>query len=145
MLDMKETGERMIHQLRAGVTGMVDASGDPILAGNVWAFPFMINGDTYMVSLYRPVMYSGPPSPANRICPATGLECSSPLTCEFDMAGKCYIEKHGRGDEVTTACVNHPDRKSITNLDNEELCLECANAWAMGERQNAFDSEADDD
>lgn len=30
-------------------------------------------------------------------------------------------------------CVNHPGRVSVTYLDNEDLCQECADAWVRGE------------
>jgi hypothetical protein len=42
------------------------------------------------------------------------------------------------------ACVNHPGRTSLTNLDGDELCLECANAWARGEGEHAAYLEAQD-
>jgi len=34
-------------------------------------------------------------------------------------------------------CINHPDRLSVTNLDGEELCKECADAWVRGEGEHA--------
>lgn len=30
-------------------------------------------------------------------------------------------------------CINHPGRVSVTNLDSEDLCKECADAWVRGE------------
>ena len=30
-------------------------------------------------------------------------------------------------------CVNHPDRPVRTNLDGDDLCQECADAWVRGE------------
>ena len=42
-------------------------------------------------------------------------------------------------------CVNHPDRPSVTNLDNEELCKECADAWVRGEGDAARQRDLDDE
>jgi hypothetical protein len=39
-------------------------------------------------------------------------------------------------------CVNHPNRPSRTNLDGDELCQECADAWVRGEGQHAAWLEA---
>ena len=39
-------------------------------------------------------------------------------------------------------CVNHPDRPSRTNLDGDNLCQECADAWCRAEGQWAADEEA---
>jgi hypothetical protein len=39
-------------------------------------------------------------------------------------------------------CVNHLDRVSRTNLDGEELCQECADAWVRGEGDHAAWLEA---
>lgn len=30
-------------------------------------------------------------------------------------------------------CINHPGRVSVTNLDSEDLCKECADLWVKGE------------
>ena len=38
---------------------------------------------------------------------------------------------------VIPTCINHPNLAAVTNLDNENLCQECANAWTKGE---AFDN-----
>lgn len=37
----------------------------------------------------------------------------------------------------TPMCRDHPDRPAITNLDGEDLCKECADAWARGEGDHA--------
>lgn len=42
------------------------------------------------------------------------------------------------------SCVNHPDQPSVTNLDSEDLCQECANAWVRGEGQAAAEREAEE-
>lgn len=39
--------------------------------------------------------------------------------------------------EVKLFCTNHPDRASRTNLDGDELCQECADAWVRGEGEHA--------
>lgn len=36
-------------------------------------------------------------------------------------------------------CVNHPGRISITNLDGDNLCKECADAWSRSEGNAARD------
>lgn len=41
-------------------------------------------------------------------------------------------------------CVNHADQPSVTNLDSEDLCQECANAWVRGEGQAAAEREAEE-
>jgi hypothetical protein len=71
---------------------------------------------------------------------------------EYD-AEERRIEAHARppepddfdGDEEAPApmCVNHPDRASRVNLDSEELCQECADAWVRGEGMAALEREAD--
>jgi hypothetical protein len=38
-------------------------------------------------------------------------------------------------------CTNHPERVSRTNLDGDELCQECADAWVRGEGQSAADDD----
>jgi len=30
-------------------------------------------------------------------------------------------------------CIHHPGARAITNLDGEDLCQDCANAWVRGE------------
>src|SRR5688572_19842838 len=40
-------------------------------------------------------------------------------------------------------CANHPDRASRTNLDGDELCQECADAWVRGEGEHAAWLEAE--
>ena len=32
-------------------------------------------------------------------------------------------------------CVNHDDRARVTNLDGDNLCQECADAWCRAEGQ----------
>ena len=32
-------------------------------------------------------------------------------------------------------CVNHEDRVRVTNLDGDNLCQECADAWVRAEGQ----------
>lgn len=39
-------------------------------------------------------------------------------------------------------CSNHPDRHAVTNLDGDNLCQECADAWCRAEGQWAADQEA---
>jgi hypothetical protein len=39
-------------------------------------------------------------------------------------------------------CVNHGDRAPVTNLDGDDLCQECADAWCRAEGQWAADEEA---
>jgi hypothetical protein len=41
------------------------------------------------------------------------------------------------------ACVSHPDREAVTNLDGDDLCWDCANAWcrAEGEYQQYLEQE----
>lgn len=41
-------------------------------------------------------------------------------------------------------CRNHPDVVAVTNLDGEDLCQECANAWVKGEGAAAAEREAED-
>lgn len=41
-------------------------------------------------------------------------------------------------------CAHHPDRVSRTNLDGDELCQECADAWVRGEGQAAAEREAEE-
>ena len=41
-------------------------------------------------------------------------------------------------------CVNHPDRESRHNLDGEDLCQDCANAWARAEGHAAADRDAEE-
>lgn len=36
---------------------------------------------------------------------------------------------------MSDRCVNHPDRRMRTNLDGENLCQECADAWVRAEGQ----------
>lgn len=43
-----------------------------------------------------------------------------------------------------TQCASHPDRRSITNLDGDDLCGDCANAWARGEGDHAAWLDAED-
>lgn len=44
-------------------------------------------------------------------------------------------------------CYHHPDRFSVTNLDGENLCEDCANDWVRGEgdaarEQDEYEHEA---
>lgn len=39
-------------------------------------------------------------------------------------------------------CAHHPDRPSRINLDGDELCQQCADAWARGEGEHAAWLEA---
>lgn len=41
-------------------------------------------------------------------------------------------------------CANHRFRASRVNLDGDELCQECATAWARGEGEHAAWLEAQD-
>lgn len=38
-------------------------------------------------------------------------------------------------------CANHPRRPSRINLDGDELCQECADAWVRGEGLFALEDE----
>ena len=44
-----------------------------------------------------------------------------------------------RGDYVLDGCVNHPDRPVRVNLDGDDLCQECADAWARAEGHAAME------
>lgn len=37
------------------------------------------------------------------------------------------------GQSFGGGCIYHPDRPVRVNLDNEDLCQECADEWARGE------------
>lgn len=45
------------------------------------------------------------------------------------------------------SCIFHPGKPAITNLDGEDLCQQCANAWARseGEWQQHLDAEGPSD
>lgn len=37
--------------------------------------------------------------------------------------------------QANQTCVNHPDAVAVTNLDGDQLCQECADAWVRAEGQ----------
>lgn len=45
---------------------------------------------------------------------------------------------------LPNGCVNHPDRAVRTNLDGDDLCQECADAWARGEGDAAAERAFND-
>ena len=38
-------------------------------------------------------------------------------------------------EAMPPGCVNHDDRVRVTNLDGDNLCQECADAWCRAEGQ----------
>lgn len=60
----------------------------------------------------------------------TGCTCGSLFDPECPWHGKHAAPANGH---VPGPCVHHPERASITNLDGEDLCRECANLWVRGE------------
>lgn len=62
------------------------------------------------------------------------------------MTAQAFIEGDGETMEGLPApevrnppCINHPGRISVTNLDGDDLCKECADNWVKGEGQSARD------
>ncbi len=60
------------------------------------------------------------------------------------MQAQAFIEGDGEVMEGLPSprkppCKNHPGRISITNLDGEDLCKECADAWSRSEGNAARD------
>lgn len=49
----------------------------------------------------------------------------------------CYFPAEWRRQVRASAarCVNHPDLPSRVNLDGDNLCQECADAWVRAEGQ----------
>lgn len=45
------------------------------------------------------------------------------------------MEAPQQTDIKPATCVNHPGDRAVTNLDGENLCLSCANAWVRAEGQ----------
>lgn len=72
-------------------------------------------------------------------------EVAHQLTAEGDLKNaELFRQTFQRimEDEARGACVNHPDRLARTNLDGDNLCQECADAWCRAEGQWAADQEA---
>lgn len=46
-------------------------------------------------------------------------------------------------DPLAAFCVSHPGQRAVTNLDGDNLCLDCANAWvkAEGDHQAYLEQE----
>lgn len=72
----------------------------------------------------------------------SNVECAQALGLSVMAVGR-HIATLRRA--WIAACVNHPDRPTRTNLDGDELCQECADAWVRGEGESAAyaDAEAD--
>lgn len=49
-------------------------------------------------------------------------------------------------DPLAAFCVSHPGQRAVTNLDGDNLCLDCANAWvkAEGDHQAYLEQEGGD-
>jgi hypothetical protein len=66
---------------------------------------------------------------------------ADPRLVEAAQQFKEAVEAHGDPRAALNAgraaleqgCVNHPDRPVRTNLDGEDLCQDCADAWVRGE------------
>lgn len=79
---------------------------------------------------------------------AAGLGAALPPGYHY---GRDAMEQVELGKRIATAailaalpvCANHSDRASRTNLDGEQLCQECADAWVRGEGENAAWLEAE--
>jgi len=56
------------------------------------------------------------------------------------MIGEMLVPATPATDQAR--CINHPGRQVRTNLDGEDLCQECADAWVRSEGQWAADEEA---
>lgn len=47
-------------------------------------------------------------------------------------------------ERLADPCIRHPSRPSRVNLDGEDLCQDCANAWVRSEGQHAAYLDAEE-
>lgn len=62
---------------------------------------------------------------------------TKPFTDKIETDATIPLHPFAREPMTEARCVYHPDRPVRANLDGDDLCQECCDAWARGEGEAA--------